>query len=970
MFRWKAIFTLNYDLIVEDAYRANVNTHQELRAFYKDQSGIEKDLAALADPLPYFKLHGSIDQLSDREAPLILTTDTYIEFETNRKRLFRRLEDLAYEYPIIFAGSRLNDPHIKAIIAQVEKEASSRPMYYFVSPGINQFDEALLAKRRITPLKFTFDDFMVELDKSIDPTARKLHGVLKAETNSIERHFRRNVVAPPGLAAFLTNNVEHVRSGLPTTTVTAELFYKGESQSWAPIEQGFDIERLPYATLMLKLLGLQKSEESANVVALRGVAGSGKSVLLRRIAYDLAATHGKLVLFAPPGANLRAEPLLELYDLTGLHAILVVDHAADQLISINNLLDRLEAAGVPITVLLADTHASLGNGLEAFSERLKFKTELRNLEDHEINSLLKRLREHKSLGVLSGEPLEKQREAFEKVADKQLLVALYEATQGKLLEDILVEEYHRILLTEAQELYLFVCTLNRFRVPVRAALVHRVMGIGFRDFERRFLGPLEGLVFAEIDPGSRDYAYRARHPHIADIVFRRILDSQSKQLQQYRSILEHMNISYSSDNDAMRRMLSFRNLRELAPGLEERRDLLSLAEKVFGDETFVLQQQAITEMNSAGGNLNFARQKLERAEALRPRDNSIKHTRASLLAREAEQAKDTLERRSLRGEAKNILRQVAGGERSDPYVCSLSAHIAIDEIRDRLNNGAASPNDVARLAEDAQKALQKGLSSAPDFEALIRESYRLRQVLQLGDRGIGMLETTLKDQPHLEYVAATYARAIFRKHPDKALAAIRTALQQKQHSKFLNQVYFELLITLADDFRNELELPLKRSFTPEDQNLLMHLHAIRFHFMRGDRPELEKVLASASKMRVPGKEKNTPRLPVINPATPHGRWTGNVTKLGPTSGFIRVPGMISEIFFRPTGGTSDDLWDEISVGSPVYFELRFNTRGPVAVEISKEEPSAECLTPPSDEGDSEEILNGETPLPTETGEES
>jgi hypothetical protein len=45
-----------------------------------------------------------VDSLYDGEAPLILTSDTYIEYENNRKRLFRRLEDLAHEYPIVFAG--------------------------------------------------------------------------------------------------------------------------------------------------------------------------------------------------------------------------------------------------------------------------------------------------------------------------------------------------------------------------------------------------------------------------------------------------------------------------------------------------------------------------------------------------------------------------------------------------------------------------------------------------------------------------------------------------------------------------------------------------------------------------------------------------------------------------------------------------------------------------------------------------
>ncbi|NKM96152.1 SIR2 family protein [Rhizobium leguminosarum] len=936
-FRWKAIFTLNYDRLVEEAYEQSKASLQHLKVFFKDQNGIDREISAVPNSLPYYKLHGSVDSLYDGEAPLILTSDTYIEYENNRKRLFRRLEDLAHEYPIVFAGSGLTDPHIKVILAQVEKDASSRPMYYFVSPTINQYDEALLGKKRMTPIKATFDNFMEEINVLADPTARKLYGVIKPGNHSIEKFFRRNVSAPDSLVAFLTNNVDHVRAGIPTTTVLAETFFKGESQSWAPIEQEFDIERLLYSTLMLKVLGLDKSDDVINVVGIRGVAGAGKTVLLRRIAYDLSVSHGKLVLFAPPGANLRPEPLVELHELTGLQIILVVDHAADQIAALTGVLDRLDALNIRITVLIADTNASFGNSLDSLGERLKFKAELRNLNDQEIDSLLDKLSKHKSLGLLANEPRDKQKEAFEKVAEKQLLVALYEATQGKLLENILLEEYHRILLSEAQDLYLLVCTLNRFRVPVRAALVHRVMGLGYRDFERRFLGPLSGMVFAEIDPSSGDYAYRARHPHVADIVFRRVLDSQSKQLNQYRRIIENINTTYSSDNDAMRRMLTFKNLRELALGLEERRELLDLAQRVCGDDTFILQQQAITEMNDGKGDLAIAWQRLEKAEALKPRDTSIQHTKASLLARQANQTKDGLQRRSLRSDAKEVLRKVSDGDRSDAYVCSLRAKIAIDEIEEHLSNGSFGQAEIARLSEDAQKSLTKGLSTAPDFEALVKENYRLRRVLGTGDRGIAMLERTLKEQPHLEYVAAIYARAIFQKDPEKAFLAIRTGLQQRPQSKLLNQTYFELLIEKSDDFRDELALPLRRSFTPEDQNLIMHIHSIRYFYMRGDRAEFNAAVAAADKMRMPNYMKNIPRFPVRNESSTTGRWRGEVSHLGPATGYLKLAGMIGDVFVRATAMIEEDLWDHLASGKSVYFDLKFNCKGPVAENVSREE---------------------------------
>ena len=264
------------------------------------------------------------------------------------------------------------DPHIKAILGAVERDALGRPMYYFISPQVNSYEASLLSKQRMTPIQASFDDFMEVLDSAVDADDRVLHAAIPPTQHSIERHFRRNVSAPPSIIAFLQNNVEHVHVGMISPPLTPETFYKGESQSWIPIEQGFDIERTSYSTLMLRTMALCQAEENSSAIALRGVAGAGKTVLLRRIAYDLATKYGHLVLFASPGAILRPEPLQELYELTGLRVVLAVDHVADQISALTVLLDALDRTSVPITVVVTDTHAALGNSLEALGDRLKF----------------------------------------------------------------------------------------------------------------------------------------------------------------------------------------------------------------------------------------------------------------------------------------------------------------------------------------------------------------------------------------------------------------------------------------------------------------------------------------------------------------------------------------------------------------------------------------------------------------------
>src|SRR3990167_4643971 len=96
-------------------------------------------------------------------------------------------------------------------------------------------------------------------------------------------------------------------------------------------------------------------------------------------------------------------------------------------------------------------------------------------------------------------PPEERRKFFILTADHQLLVALHEATLGKSFDEIILDEYNRIVPDEAKLLYLDVCTLHRFKVGIRAGLLSRVSGITFDYFGRLLILPLEHVVFVYFD---------------------------------------------------------------------------------------------------------------------------------------------------------------------------------------------------------------------------------------------------------------------------------------------------------------------------------------------------------------------------------------------------------------------------------------------------------------------------------------
>jgi SIR2-like domain len=123
-FRWRAIATTNVDLIIEKAYAASPKRLQNLVKSVKDGDNLDIRLNAETNPVAYYKLHGCIDSHTDLSIPLILGTDQYASYEANRTRFYARFKDLGHEYPIIFAGYSLSDPHIQRVLFDLTDASS------------------------------------------------------------------------------------------------------------------------------------------------------------------------------------------------------------------------------------------------------------------------------------------------------------------------------------------------------------------------------------------------------------------------------------------------------------------------------------------------------------------------------------------------------------------------------------------------------------------------------------------------------------------------------------------------------------------------------------------------------------------------------------------------------------------------------------------------------------------------------
>ncbi len=91
-FRWRALATTNYDLLVERAYGAAEQPVQQVVPLVKNTEPVEERLQSVQRPVLLIKLHGCLNHLHDDSVPLILSHEHYALYARHRDKLFHRLE--------------------------------------------------------------------------------------------------------------------------------------------------------------------------------------------------------------------------------------------------------------------------------------------------------------------------------------------------------------------------------------------------------------------------------------------------------------------------------------------------------------------------------------------------------------------------------------------------------------------------------------------------------------------------------------------------------------------------------------------------------------------------------------------------------------------------------------------------------------------------------------------------------------
>lgn len=921
LYCWRSIYTTNFDRLLEQAYDSVGDRKQRLVPIYSDR---DVQRHQIGRDVPYIKLHGCITQISSRDLPLILTMRDYENFQANRTRLFRRLQDELYDNTILFIGYSLSDPDFLALFNEVQQALggiTEFPRCYAVVLNPNRIDVEVWNARKVTLLNMTaaeFFDLAKELPSPITPVEDKATPLVE------DAHLKLDInVANDLFKAFILVNSKLGYNGNPDFAD----FYRGNKPTWEVIRAHGDANRTLYEQIVDEVLFVEETEKASplEVVVITAEAGGGKTSLLMRLAYDHATLFDGFCLFHKPFEDIPTSVIEELSRVLKKRIFLFVDDATDNITALANLATSARILNIPITILCGERKNEWNTVAERLTSVVPVEYEMPYLDDAEIDNILDALERNDYLCMLSDRNYEERRAIFREKAYKQMLVAMREATEGKNFDEIIKEEYESIPNDLAKRTYLHICSLHRFGVPVRETLLKRLSGIDFTEFHAQLYKPLERVVTEEVDEDLGIISYRSRHPHIAEIVCKYVMTQESS-TSIYLEILDKMDIGYASDLASFRELIQTKEIIYSMPSLEHMRLFFNRALMLSGGAAFVFQHYGMMEMEH--GTLEQADYCISKACQIEPKNGAYRHSYALLLVRRSRNAPNPIQAEKFFDKAQEALTDLMRWYPANSYAYATYA--------ENLISKASQTDSTMRYEylQEANEIVQKGLRLCIEKAYLLDVQSRILQNLGQSAEAKQALVASHQADPTRVKTALSLAALQYREQDFQgANQTVQETLSYAPTHERLNFLAARIAKALGQS-SDQIINCLKRAFDPTFVDAEVNFELAVEYYRAGRHQEGEEVFEAFRKNPLYRGERRSDarriRTYLLDQDGNKKAFEGQVSLIyGSKYGYILADLIPIQIFFHP----SKEL--DLKTGSRVSFFVGFTYFGSNAMQIRK-----------------------------------
>ena len=603
----------------------------------------------------------------------------------------------------------------------------------------------------------------------------------------------------------------------------------------------------------------------------------------------------------------------------------------------HRLLEISESANFPITIIGADREADwssyCSNIEEAFPPQV---FSLKGLSESEAAHLVELLERHDSLGALENTPKSQRKDAFlkEDRSNRQLLVALHELTQGKPFEEIILDEYQRITPDAARRLYLDIATMHQFGVSARAGAISRISGVRFNDFEEDFFEPLKDIVRVTSDRFNGDRGYETRHTRVSRIVFGVACSSDEEKGTQLSRIISGLDAGFSSDKRIIEKICKGRLMAAQFSSIVPARDIFDMAFIAAPSSAFLYQQAAILEYLHPKGSLDRAQELAETARTVDDNNHIYIHTLAEVMRRKANAADNRLRKEQLRTQARTYLNEIwLKDSRVAVSFCSLLVDEAIDLLKELLSE--PKEHEILEFdtkVDEAVKRLKRATQDFPENAEFATVEARLWQRLGESDKAKVALNKAIRASPRNS--GAFLALSNIHKQASatsETLKVLRQGLEKFPTDKNLHLKTALELVEMSETPTSEMEVHFRSSFATGDHNFDSRYYYAEYLYWACRVEEAKQLFAEIDR-RAPAQYRKTSPSSEDVITMKLGRNHGAVESVKQRYFFVRFGGYPKAIFAYWSSLVDAD-YDTLKASQQVSFKLRFNRRGPVAVDL-------------------------------------
>ena len=917
---WPRVFSVNFDDLFEKALRAQ---GQDPIPYYAPTNFDRRT----ADQIPVYMLHGSIKNANDRNMGLLLTNDDMKRASTKREAFYHQLTDSVQGSEIVYVGFSLTDADFRGVITELHDSVGGDqhliPRGYAVIPNPPPFAKNHWDTKKITIIDATMEDVVETLLK------------LKAGTKVSP--------IPVGSAPILGGFLASVDPGssqaeefawafdfpdLDTGESDPNAFYRGAPPDWAAIRDGLDAPRDLTDSIAEDLLVDPADEPppgsgaATNFFLLSGHAGSGKTTVAKRLAWTLAVTWRRSVVWLRQPSRLQFDLVERAQQIAGERLYVFVDGAADAGLLVVDVIQRARRTGLPVTFFVTGRRNEWSAATDRNPLAPDVDYELRRISNTEASSLLDRLQSAGELGVLASLPREEQLARLIDRAGRQLLVGLREATEGRKFDDIIENEVAGLPRESARRAYITVCTLFQFGIPIRAGVLSRTTGVAFEDFGKEILRPAERVIIDQQRGAREQPTYSARHSVIADIVFRRTLRTPAERANQIRNLLRQLDYGYRDDRRAFMRLISSRWLRDVGVEGSEQAQIHALARQLRPGDASVIQQAGLANRFQDPAE---ASRLLREAQQLAPNDETIRHSQASLMLDQAKTEKDAVRQEKLFGQVEEALRLLISRRRenSAPYVSLASLML------ERSRAARASDSKVRFLTE-AEKTIAEAFRNCVPTSHLLEKSGEVAEAV--GD--VGAAEKDFEQAsvaaglaPH---VWITYARFLKRhRGAGAAVDALNRGIDLHPVEPSMNYELAGLLqevepvndAAIRRAYGIAIDEPVRGHYPELDFAIYLH--------RTGRVSEAEEHFANLRAARLPYSLKSQPRRWLTDDAGAKSTFAAEVADVRLRQAYLNVPTVEGPVYidYRDVEGPP------LRLGNTLRVRVYYNAFGLRAVPV-------------------------------------